>query len=587
MPTTTVARLLADSLEAHDVDQIFCVPGESYVGLTSVLTERNSIRLIVCRHEGGAGFMAVADGRLRSRAGVCMVSRGPGLSNAMVSLHSAFHDATPVVILVGQVERADFGRLALQEQNYARLLSDITKSVIEVNQPEQASEAIARAFHVAESGTPGPVAVILPEDIFDEETDAALNPPRPRVAAGPRTGDLHRLAEMLAQADRPLVLAGGALLADSLYDGEVYADLRRLSEDWVLPVSPTHRRPQLFDARHPNYGGYMGIRVPPALIRAMKQADLIVALGERLTDTVSQSYTFPAAPQPQVPLVHIWPDANEVGRVWRPDLGMPCDPHEVVKGLLALRPPADAVKRRGWIDGLHAIHLSLLEKTWEPAPDGVNFAAVVCEIDKHLADDAVVTSDAGNFGSFLHRYISFRPGQVFLSSVVGAMGSGMPMAVAGALRRPGSQVVAFMGDGGALMMGNEIATACQYGCAPIVIISDNAMYGTIGMHSYVRYPGRKLMDATRLTNPDFAAWGRSFGAEGITIRDESDVADGIARAFAVKTRPVVVHCLTSAVQMSAWRRFEGGVALRQDLIPDNLRNVAPATIQCPGPPLSH
>jgi acetolactate synthase-1/2/3 large subunit len=562
MPTTTVARLLADSLEAHDIDQIFCVPGESYVGLTSVLTERNSIRLIVCRHEGGAGFMAVADGRLRNRAGVCMVSRGPGLSNAMVSLHSAFHDATPMVMLVGQVERADFGRLALQEQNYSRLLSDITKSVIEVNQPEQASEAIARAFHVAESGTPGPVAVILPEDIFDESTDAALNPPRPRVVAGSRTQDLQRLAEILTQAERPLILAGGALLADSLYDGGVYADLRRLSEDWVLPVNPTHRRPQLFDARHPNYGGYMGIRVPPALIGEMKKADLIVALGERLTDTVSQSYTFPAAPQPQLPLVHIWPDPNEVGRVWRPDLGMPCDPYEVVKGLLALKPPADAAKRRGWIDGLHRIHLSLLEKTWEPTADGVNFAAVVCEIDKHLNGDAVVTSDAGNFGSFLHRYIGFRPGQVFLSSVVGAMGSGMPMAVAGALRRPGSQVVAFMGDGGALMMGNEIATACQYGCAPIVIISDNAMYGTIGMHSYVRYPDRKFMEATRLTNPDFAAWGRSFGAEGITIREESEVADGIARAFAVKTKPVVVHCLTSALQMSAWRRFQGDAALQ-------------------------
>ena len=557
MPTTTVARLLADSLEAHDVDQIFCVPGESYVGLSSVLTERNTIRLIVCRHEGGAGFMAVADGRLRSRAGVCIVSRGPGLSNAMVSLHSAFHDATRIVILVGQVERADSGRLALQEQNYSRLLCDITKGVIEVNQPEQASEAIARAFHVAESGTPGPVAVILPEDIFDEPADAVLNAPRPRVVAGPRMQDLQRLAEMLARAERPLVLVGGALLADSLYEPDVYADLRRLSEDWVLPVSPTHRRPQLFDSHHPHYGGYMGIRVPSALIGEMKKADLIVALGERLTDTVSQSYTFPAAPEPGVPLVHIWPDPNEVGRVWRPDLGMPCDPYEVVKGLLALRPPPDAAKRRGWIDGLHKIHLSLLEKTREPAPDGLNFAAVVCEIDRHLADDAVVTSDAGNFGSFLHRYISFRPGQVFLSSVVGAMGSGMPMAVAGALRRPGSQVVAFMGDGGALMMGNEIATACQYGCAPIVIISDNAMYGTIGMHSYVRYPDRKFMEATRLTNPDFAAWGRSFGAEGITIREESEVADGIARAFAVKTRPVVVHCLTSAVQMSAWRRFEG------------------------------
>jgi acetolactate synthase-1/2/3 large subunit len=561
MTTTTVARLLADSLEAHDVDQIFCVPGESYVGLTSVLTERNSIRMIVCRHEGGAGFMAVADGRLRNRAGVCIVSRGPGLSNAMVSLHSAYHDATPMVMLVGQVERKDFGRLALQEQNYSKLLSDITKSVIEVNEPEQASEAIARAFHLAESGTPGPVAVILPEDIFDESTDAELNHPRPRVIAGPRTEDLQRLAAMLAKAERPLILAGGALLHDSLHDKRVYADLQRLAEEWVLPINPTHRRPQLFDARHPNYGGYMGIRVPPALIGEMKKADLIVALGERLTDTVTQSYTFPAAPQPQLPLVHIWPDANEVGRVWRADLGMPCDPYEVIKGLLALQTPPDAPKRRGWVDGLHKIHRSLLEKTWEPTSDGINFAAIVCEIDKHLADDAVITSDAGNFGSYIHRYIGFKPGQEFLSSVVGAMGSGMPMAVAGCLRRPGKQVVAFMGDGGALMMGNEIATACQYGGNPIVIISDNSMYGTIGMHSYVRYPDRKFMDATRLTNPDFAAWARSFGAEGITIREESEIADGIARAFAVKTKPVVVHCLTSAVQMSAWRRFQNGTTL--------------------------
>src|ERR1700734_1014484 len=203
--TTTVARLLADSLEAHGVDQMFCVPGESYVGLTSVLTERNSIRMIVCRHEGGAGFMAVADGRLRNRAGVCIVSRGPGLSNAMVALHSAYHDATPMVMLVGQVERKDFGRLALQEQNYSRLLSDITKLVIEVNQPEQASEAIARAFHIAESGTQGPGAVILPEDIFDEETDAAVDAARGRPIAGPRVDDLDRLAEMLASSERPLI----------------------------------------------------------------------------------------------------------------------------------------------------------------------------------------------------------------------------------------------------------------------------------------------------------------------------------------------------------------------------------------------
>ena len=553
--TRTVARLLAESFEAHDVDQIYCVPGESYVGLTSALIERNSIRVIVCRHEGGAGYMAVADGRLRDRAGVAMVSRGPGLSNAMVSLHSAYHDATPVVMLIGQVERRDFGRLALQEQNYSRLLSDVTKLVIEVNEPEQASEAIARAFHVAGSGTPGPVAVVVPEDIFDEETDAELNPLRPRVASAPRTEDLERLVTMLAKAERPLVLVGGALLADAVHDNTVFAALNRLAEEWVLPINPTHRRPQLFDATHPNYGGYMGIRVPPELIGEMKRADLIVALGERLSDSVSQSYRFPAAPQPQLPLVHIWPDANEVGRVWRPDLGMPCSPYEVIKALLQDGAPADAGKRRGWVEGLHAIHRKLLAKEWEPTTDGVNFAAIVCEVDKHLAPDATVTTDAGNFASFVHRYIGFRQSQIFLASVVGAMGSGMPMAVAAALRRPGTQVVAFLGDGGALMMGNEIATARQYGANPVMIISDNGMYGTIGMHSYVRYPERAFMEGTRLTNPDFAQWGRSFGAEGITIRNEAELGDGIARAFAVKTKPVVVHCLTSAVQMSAWRRY--------------------------------
>jgi acetolactate synthase-1/2/3 large subunit len=486
---------------------------------------------------------------------VLLVSRGPGLSNAMVAFHTAFHDATPLVALVGQVERKDFGRLALQEQNYSKFLSDVTKDVIEVNEPEQASEAVARAFHLAESGTPGPVAVILPEDIFDEETEAETDLPRPHVVAGPRTEDLEWLAEMLAKAERPLVLVGGALMADAVRDKAALADLNRLAEEWVLPISPTHRRPQLFDATHPNYGGYMGIRVPPDLMGEMKKADLMVALGERMTDTVSQSYTFPKAPTPQLPFVHVWPDANEVGRVWRPNLGIPASPHEVIKALMRRGTPADAAKRKDWVAGLNAIHRKLLAKEWEPTSDGVNFAAIVCEVDKHLAPDATVTTDAGNFGSFVHRYIGFRQGQVFLSSVVGAMGSGMPMAVAAALRRPGTQVVAFVGDGGALMMGNEIATAIQYGANPIMIISDNRMYGTIGMHSYVRYPERAFMEGTRLTNPDFAAWGRSFGAEGITINSEDEVRDGIARAFAVKTRPVVVHCLTSAIQMSAWRRY--------------------------------
>lgn len=559
--TRTVARLLADSLEAHGVDQIFCVPGESYVGLTSVLVARNTVRIVVCRHEAGAAFMAAADGRLRDRAGVAVVSRGPGLANGLVAIHSAYHDATALVMLIGQVERAEFGRQALQEQNYSLLLADITKLVIEVNEPDTASEALARAFHVAESGTPGPVAVVLPEDLFDAVTTAPVDPPRPAVTPGPRAGDLDRLVGMLAEAERPLVLVGGAMLADAVRDPRALADLCSLAERWSLPISPTHRRPQLFDARHPNFGGYMGIRVPPVLIAEMKRADLLVALGERLTDTVSQSYSFPAAPAPQVPLVHVWPDADEVGRVWRPDLGIPASPHEVVRGLLAQAPPPAPAGRAEWIAGLNGLHRRLLAPEWESAEDGVNFAAVVCAVERHLEPDATVTTDAGNFGSFVHRHIGFGQRHVFLASVVGAMGSGMPMAVAAGLRRPGTQQVCFIGDGGALMMGNEIATARQYGVNPVMIIADNSVYGTIAMHGLTRYPDRPILEGTRLTNPDFADWGRSFGAEGFTIRSEDEVKDVIASAFAVRTRPVVVHCHTSQLQMNAWRRYGGGEVL--------------------------
>ena len=550
----TVSRLLADSLEAHDIDIIYCVPGESYLGLTDALADKNSIQLVVCRHEGGAAFMAVADGRLRDRAGVAVVSRGPGLANAMVAVHSAFHDATPLVLLVGQVERRDFGRLALQEQNYSRLLSDVTKLVIEVNEPEAASEAIARAFHVAESGLPGPVAVILPEDLFDEATEAPVDLPRPKVHAGARAEDLDRLAAMLEAAERPLIYVGGAMAADAIADPAAFDDLVRFAEEWVVPISPTHRRPALFDAAHPHYGGYVGIRIPAAQIGEMKKADLLVSLGERLTDTVSQAYSFPSAPVPQLPLVHVFPDPNEVGRVWRPELGIAANPLAVLRGLLARGRPAGAEKRRGWVEGLNAVHRELMAPEWLPTTDGVNFAAVVCEIAKHLAPDAAVTSDAGNFSSFLHRYIGFRPGQSFLSSVVGAMGAGVPMAVAACLRDRNRQVVGFCGDGGALMTGNELATARMYGVNPIIVVSDNKSYGTISMHHIVRYPGRPYNAATDLRNPDFAAWARSFGAEGITISDEAEVGAKVAAAFAVRDRPVVLHVHSSAVQMSAWRR---------------------------------
>ncbi|WP_198370049.1 thiamine pyrophosphate-binding protein [Roseomonas rosulenta] len=550
--TRTVGHILAESLAAHDVDLIYCVPGESYLGLTDALTEFPQIRLVVCRHEGGAGFMAAADGRMRDgRAGVALVSRGPGVTNAMISLHTAYHDATPMVILIGHVERKDVGRLALQEQNYSRLLSDVTKAVFEVIQPIQASEVIARAFHLAQSGTPGPVAVILPEDIFDEPAEGPVVAPRTLPRPGPRAEDLDRLAEMIANAERPLVLVGGAMAACG---EQGLADLKRLAEAWSLPISPTHRRPHLFDAEHPNYGGYMGIRVPKPLLDEMKKADLMICLGERLSDSISQSYTFPAAPDPQLPLVQVWPDANEIGRVWRVDLPIAADPHAVIRGLLARNAPEASDGRKRWVKGLNTIHRGLLAPEWDAMPDGVNFAAVCAAMVRHIPADAAVTSDAGNFSSFLHRYFPFKQTHMFLASNVGAMGAAVPMAVAAALRRPGKRAVAFVGDGGILMTGNEIATAMREGVAPVIILSDNAGYGTIGMHHEGRYPGRPYDQATRLVNPDFVAWAQAFGAAGLSITAEDQVEAVLAQAFAITDRPVVVHVKSSALQASAWKK---------------------------------
>ncbi|MGE0226707.1 MAG: thiamine pyrophosphate-dependent enzyme [Acetobacteraceae bacterium] len=544
----TVARLLVDSLEAHDIDLIYCVPGESYLGMTNALADNNRMRLIVCRHEGGAAFMAAADGRMRGgRAGVCVVSRGPGLSNAMIGIHTAYHDATPLVVFIGQVERFEAGRLALQEQNYSKLLADITKAVIEVNDPTQASEAVARAFHIAESGTPGPVAIIIPEDVFDTETDATLCRPRPAAQGGPLPPDVDRLAGMLAASERPMVWVGAAMREAGI------PALTRLAEEWVLPVSPTHRRPHLFDAGHPNYGGYMASRVHPDMLAEMKKSDLLVSLGERMTGSLSQGFTFPAI-EPQLPFVHVWPDPNEVGRVWRPEIGMACEPAAVVDALLSRGAPAGAEKRRAWVRQLNAVHQRVTTPEWERMGDGVNFSAVIAAVNRHLDDDASVTSDAGNFATFVHRYLLMKPGQMFLASVVGAMGSGMPMAVAACLRRPGTQVIGFAGDGGALMTGNELATARQYRVNPVFIVSDNNCYGTITQHHDMRYPGRPYQAATQLTNPDFAIWATAFGAKGMTIRTEEEVEPVIAEALSVKTQPVVVHVHTSLQQISAWRR---------------------------------
>lgn len=548
----TVGRLIGESLVAHGADLIFCVPGESYLGLTDAITDLPALRLVVCRHEGGASYMAVADGRMRGgRAGLCLVSRGPGVANAMIGLHTAFHDAVPMLLLIGQVDRRERGRGALQEHNYAKLLADITKAVIEVDLAQHASEAVARAYHLAESGTPGPVALVLPEDLFDDDAEGLpMVPPRPRTRPAPSSAALDDLAARLARAERPLVLLGSQ--ADG--DAAQLAAITRLAESWALPMAPTHRWPHLFDSHHPHYAGYVGNRVQPKLMAAMKEADLLVALGERMGDVVSQSYSWPSPVTPGVPLAHVWPDPQEINRVFHAELPIAADAHAVVAALLARNAPPPPAGRAAWIARLHGIHRELTAPSHEPAPDGVNFAAVCIAMASRMARDAVLTTDAGNFTSFVHRHIPFAPSNIFLGSAVGGMGAGVPMAVAAALRHPGRQAIAVVGDGGALMTGNEIATAIRHGAAPVIIVADNRTYGSIGMHHGNRYPGRPVAAAADLVNPDFAAWARAFGADGYTIREEAEIAPALEAALAPRRVPAVVHVHASAAQVTAWRR---------------------------------
>ncbi len=543
----TAAKLLAATLDAHGVDLAFCVPGESYLGLTNALIDYPQIKLVVCRQEGGAGFMAFADGRMRGKAGVAIVSRGPGATNASIAVHCAYHDATPAVFFVGQAERKDLGRLALQEQNYSKTFSDMTKMVIEVHDGALLPEATARAFHIAESGTPGPVIVVLPEDMLDEEVEAEPVGPAAKVRSGPAADDLAQAADMLRKAEKPLILAGGTLWGD-----EALADLTKLAEKWQLPISPTHRRPHLFDSGHANYGGYIGNRVPGPQIGIMRETDLFIALGERLGDSVSQSYTFPTVPAPQMPMIHVWPDADEIGRVWQPTLGIASDPHEFIKALLAL--DADAPSGRGdWIDRLNGIHRELTDWQDAEANDGVPFGNVCAAVGRHMADDAVVTTDAGNFSTWIHRCMWFKQTNLFCGASVGAMGPAIPSAIAAGLRWPGRQAIAIVGDGGFQMTGNEFSTARQYGVPLKVFVANNGSYGTIRMHQEGRYPGRNY--ATELFNPDFAKLAEAYGAKGLRIDNNGDVAGVVEEAMATD-EPVIVDCRTSMSYLSAWKRLE-------------------------------
>ncbi|HLU03833.1 MAG TPA: thiamine pyrophosphate-dependent enzyme, partial [Advenella sp.] len=450
----------------------------------------------------------------------------------------------PLVLFIGQVERAHRHMAAFQEVDYGQVFGSMAKWVVEVNDAQRLAECVATAFHYACSGTPGPVVVALPEDMLEDMVDTERAYYFPLPAAGASDQSLKRVASMIEQARRPLIIAGGLLKNEA---GQTA--LQCMAEAFGAPVATAVRHADLLANDHPLFAGHLAYGAPAALAQAVSRADLVIAVGTRLGDVTTQGYRFPAAPQPLQPLIHVWPDASALGALRRTDLGLVADPAAFLVDLCDFAPAAIDPEHQEWSRQLHQVAQSLTD--WDgpaDAEDGVVFASVVQAADRLLAADAIITIDAGNFGGWVQRLLRFGGGRQMIAPSSGAMGYGVPAAVAASLRYPDRQVVCFVGDGGFLMTGNELATAIQYGARPILVISDNGAYGTIRMHQEKHFPER--VSATTLRNPDFAAVARDFGALGIRVDDSSQI-DAALRTALDARQPVVISVRTSLQYISA------------------------------------
>jgi acetolactate synthase-1/2/3 large subunit len=544
--TRTAAKALVDTLVAHGVDRAFCVPGESYLGVVDALYADPVFELVPCRHEGGAAFMAMADAKVTGRPGILFVSRGPGATNAAIGIHAAEQDGQPLIVFLGQVGRNKLGRRALQEVDYGRTFGPICKWVEEVHRADRLPEAAARAFQKAMSGTPGPVIVAMPTDILDEPVEAATVKPRPIAMPKASAGEIESLADRLAAAERPILLAGtGARSA------RTRKALAAASHAWQVPVMASFENQDVFDNLDPNYAGLLGLRPPPAITATARESDLVIAVGTNLDDVTTQGFSVPG---PDQALIQVDADADVIGHNFNTQMAVVSSAAELLEALASRNPPPPPAGRAGWIETTHQRYLEISELHPRAAEDGIDFGHVIGALNEHLPDDAIVTCDAGSFASWLDCHFRFRPNQILLGAVSGAMGFGVPAAVAAALRHPDRKVVALAGDGGMMMTGAELATAMRQGANITVIVSNNAAYGTIRFHQENRYPGRDM--GTELANPDFAALARAYGARGYTIDSAEAAADIVAEALA-GNGSAVVDVRTSLENVTASATISG------------------------------
>lgn len=520
-------QILVEALKAQGVTRVFCVPGESYLAALDGLYE-SGIDTIVAKQEGGAAMMAEAHGKLTGTPGIAMVTRGPGATNASSGVHVAFQDSTPMILFVGQVASDQRDREAFQEVDYRAMFAPLAKWVAEIDRVDRIPEYVSRAFHVALSGRPGPVVLALPEDVLSSEADCPVlpkaNPPSGQASAG----DIQAILDLLDQAERPLVLAGGPLWSE-----EARFALQDFAQTAQLPVATTLRCQDYFDNTHPNYAGDLGIAPNPALADRVRNADLILCLGARLGEMTTGGYTLLTPPNPRQKLIHVHPDPSEPGRVYYPTHAVAAQASQVVQQLAKATPSGP--------DRSHNIQAARAAyDAWqvpEETPGDLHMEQVMVHLRDTLPKDAILTNGAGNYCGWLHRYYRFRRFRTQVAPTSGSMGYGLPAAVAASLQHPDRKVICFAGDGCFQVTSQEFGTACEYGANLIVLVVNNGMYGTIRMHQQSKYPGR--VSATRLKNPDFAALARSYGALGLTVTEDAQFPDAMAQALAAKTPALI------------------------------------------------
>ena len=553
----TVGQALVDQLIIQGVRRVACVPGESYLAALNALMD-TEIAITVCRHEGGAAMMADAWGRATGAPGICFVTRGPGAANAFVGLHIAQQDCNPLILFVGQVDRSSRGRNAWQEIDLERAFGGIAKMVVELDEPDRVGEIVSRAFHLATSGRPGPVVIGLPRDVLNQISGGPDAAPAATVEAAPGERALAALQQRLAAAQRPIAIVGG-----SRWDAASRAAIHHFAERFALPVATSYRRGALFDAEHACYAGDIGLGANPKLVARIQSADLVLLLGGRLGEVASQQYRLLSIPEPRAPLVHIHSDPDELGRVYRPALGVTATPRGFAPALATLEPPATIA----WGDRADDAHQDYL--AWSgaatPQPGSVNLGDIFVWLRENLEPSAIICNGAGAYAAWLHRFYRFRSENGHIAPASATMGYGPPAAVAMKQLHPERRVISVSGDGDFLMNGQEFATMVQYELPIINIIVDNGSYGSIRLAQEREFPGRVV--ATDLKNPDFAAFARAFGGFGATVEQTEAFPDAF-RAAEASGMPAIIHvkisveCMTPNASLSSVR--EQAMAARND-----------------------